>query len=172
MTRSVTASPIFGAAPASVDTARSPLQHDRQYNWVQQYIQTEASDRGVAAAQGVNYVPALANVLTSNPGAVDDIYLVTNFTQGNVFPSAPTPAGPGNTSPSYSPLWQVTTVTWANPKKAVTLHSEAEVFAAEAAKLVTLSKTTIIVNCPMIYSTQGESSPPRRSSTDHSLHWQ
>src|SRR5438067_87379 len=74
------------------------------------YIQTEASDAGLAQQQGVNYVPRLANVITAD--AVDDIYHVTNFTQGNVIPSAPIPAGPGNTDPAYSPLWQVSLVTW------------------------------------------------------------
>ncbi len=123
------------------------------------YIQTEASDAGVAAAQNVNYVPALANVLTANPGAVDDIYVVTNFAQSNIIPSAPTPAGPLNTSPSYSPLWQVSTVTWANPAKATTLKSEAEVRAAEAARLVTVSQTSIVVNCAVIYSPQGGKLP-------------
>ena len=69
------------------------------------YIQTEASDAGLALQQDVNYVPLLANVLSATTTAVDDIYHVTNFTQGNVIPSAPIPAGPGNTDPNYSPLW-------------------------------------------------------------------
>lgn len=123
------------------------------------YIQTEASDPAVAAAQGVNYVPALANVLTANPSASDDIYVITNFTQSNIIPSAPTPAGAGNTSQSYSPLWQVSTVTWADPKKATTLRSEADVLAALAAKWVTVTKTNIVVNCAVIYSPQGGKLP-------------
>jgi hypothetical protein len=130
------------------------------------YIQTEASDPGVAAQQQVNYVPALANVLDAPNPAVDDIYVVTNFTQSNIIPSAPNPAGPGNTDPNYSPLWQVSTVTWANPKAAHTLHSEAEVKAALAALLVTVTKTHIVVNCPVISSPQGGTLPNAHLETE------
>ena len=59
---------------------------------------------------------------------------------------------PKNTSPAYSPLWPVSTVTWADPSKATTLRSEGEVLAAEAAELVTISKTQIVVNCPVIFT--------------------
>jgi len=123
------------------------------------YIQTEASDPGVAAAQGVNYVPALASVLDATAVTYDDIYVVTNFAQANIIPSAPNPAGPKNTDPSYSPLWQVNKVTWANPAKAVTLKSEDEVLAAKNAGLVTVQKVHVIVNCPVIYTPQGGKLP-------------
>jgi hypothetical protein len=130
------------------------------------YIQTEASDPGVAAQQQVNFVPALANVLDAPNPAVDDIYVITNFTQSNIIPSAPNPAGPGNTDPNYSPLWQVSTVTWADPKAAHTLHSEAEVKAALAALLVSVNKTHIVVNCPVIYSPQGGTLPNAKLETE------
>ena len=117
------------------------------------YIQTEASDPKVAADQGVNFVPRLANAIAA--GAVDDIYVVTNFKQANVIPSAPIPAGPNNADPNYTPLWQVSTVTWNTGTTPRTLHSESEVLAAESANLVTLVKTTIVVNCPVIFTPQG-----------------
>ena len=130
-----------------------------------QYIQTEASDAGVAAGQGVNFVPGLANVLTATQTifpagkAVDDIYVFTNGVaagnQANVIPSAPVPAGPGNTSADYTPLWRVSTVTWVVPANATTLTSEAAIFAAQAAGKVTITQTGIIVNCPVFNSPQG-----------------
>lgn len=123
------------------------------------YLQTDASDPSVAASQQVNLVPALANVLDAPNVSYDDIYVVTNFKQSNVIPSAPTPAGPHNTSPAYSPLWQVSTVTWSDPTKAHTLKSEAEVLAALAARDVSITKTHIVVNCPVIYSPQGGTLP-------------
>ena len=129
------------------------------------YIQTEASDAGVAAQQQVNYVPGLANALDAPAAAVDDIYVVTNFAQSNILPSAPTPAGPRNASASYSPLWQVSTVTWANPKIARTLHSEAEVLAAKAASWVTLNKTRIVVNCSVMRSAEGGTFPNAKFET-------
>ena len=167
---------------ASTSLAAGPKEHDDRraprrivelpaipgwYNGVKVvYLQTDASDAGVAASQGANFVPALANVLSANPSGVDDIYVFTNFTQSNIVPSAPTPAGPGNTNAQYSPLWQVSTVTWADPKQAHTLRSEAEVLAAEAARLVTLAKTSIVVNCPIVYSPQGGYLPNTRVETE------
>ncbi|MDD5035647.1 MAG: hypothetical protein PHE55_12905 [Methylococcaceae bacterium] len=123
------------------------------------YLQTEASDADVAKAQGVNYVPRLANAISSQPSSVDDIYVVTNFTQSNIIASAPIPTGPTNQSADYSPLWQVTTVTWKTPSMAHTLMSEQEVMDAQAAGLVSLEQTQIVVNCPVVYSPDGGKLP-------------
>jgi hypothetical protein len=124
------------------------------------YIQTDASDPTVALQQGVNNVPILANAINANPGAVDDIYVVTNYKQGNVIPSAPIPAGPGNTNPNYSPLWQVSTVTWkAGATTPHTLKSEEEVLAAARAGFVTITKTNIVVNCPVVFTPSGGQLP-------------
>ena len=124
------------------------------------YIQTDASDPTVALQQGVNYVSILANAINANPGAVDDIYVVTNYKQGNVIPSAPIPAGPGNTNPNYSPLWQVSTVTWkAGATTPHTLKSEEEVLAAARAGFVTITKTNIVVNCPVVFTPSGGQLP-------------
>ncbi len=117
------------------------------------YIQTEASDPDVARAQNVHYVARLADTITA--GAVDDIYAVTNFTQGNVIPSAPIPAGPDNADPEYTPLWRVSTVTWVNGTTPHTLTSEEEVLAAETAGMVTIAQTDIVVNCPVIFTSDG-----------------
>jgi len=122
------------------------------------YIQADASDRSVAAAQGVNYVPQLEYAIAA--GAVDDIYVVTNFNQANVIPSAPIPAGSGNlNSPPYTPLWQVNLVTWNSGTTPYTLTSEAAVLAANSAGLLTIVKTDIVVNCPVIYTPQGGEMP-------------
>ena len=119
------------------------------------YTATEASDPAVAVSFGANYVPQLANAINSPIPSVDDIYAVTNFKQGNVIPSAPLPAGPGNTNLAYSPLWQITTVTWNAGKKPHVLRSERAVKDAAANGLVTLVKTNIVVNCSVIYTPQG-----------------
>ncbi|HUI44359.1 MAG TPA: hypothetical protein VL122_00030 [Nitrospirota bacterium] len=141
-----------------IATVRLPLVHCWYKGQVAYYIQTEASDPGVAAQQGVNYVPQLANTINApGPGgAVDDIYAVTNFKQGNVIPSAPIPAGPNNAnSPPYSPLWQVSLVTWNPGTTPYTLKSEEEVLAAKADGMVTIVKTNIVVNCPVIFTPVG-----------------
>lgn len=121
------------------------------------YIQTEASDPQLAKQQNVNYVPGLAKAIGA--GAVDDIFAVTNYKQGNVIPSAPIPAGPKNTDPDYSPLWQVSTVTWNSGKTPRVLHSEEEVTAAQTAGEVTITKTNIVVNCPVMFTPAGGKLP-------------
>ena len=130
-----------------------PLVHCWYKGKVAYYIQTEASDETLAQQQNVNYVPQLSNAIAG--GAVDDIYHVTNFAQGNVIPSAPIPAGPSNTDPSYTPLWQVSLVTWKPGTKPHVLKSEEELLNARAQGLVTIVKTNIVVNCPAIYTPEG-----------------
>lgn len=131
------------------------------------YLQTEASDPALAMSQQATYVARLSNAVTANPSAVDDIYAVTNFQQSNIVPSAPLPEGPANADPDYTPLWQVTLVTWVNPKHAHLLTSEEDVQAAAATGEVTLSQTTIVVNCPIIYSPQGGLFPQAKLIVHH-----
>ncbi len=122
------------------------------------YIQTDASDPAIAAAQNVNYVPQLANAIDAPNGAVDDIYVFTNSTQKdqyNILPSEPKPVGPNNRDTSYSPLWQVSQVTWKDGARQRTLKSEKEVLDAEAKGLVLLVKTRIVLNCPVVYTDAG-----------------
>ena len=69
------------------------------------YISPEASN---AAAGGpeANFSALLAQ--SANSTAAVPIYVVSNFKQGNVIPSAPLPTGPTSSASSgYSPLWQV-----------------------------------------------------------------
>jgi hypothetical protein len=121
------------------------------------YIQTEASDPAVAQDQGVNLVPKLTDAIAA--GVTDDIYVVTNYEQANIIPSAPIPAGPDNADPEYTPLWQVDLVTWNPDTTPYTLRSEDDVNAAEAAGLITITETTIVVNCPVIVTPQGGKLP-------------
>jgi hypothetical protein len=50
----------------------------------------------------------------------------------------------------YSPLWTVEMVTWADGATPRVLRSRAEVEAAAAAGEVTIAKTAIVVNCPVV----------------------
>lgn len=118
------------------------------------YISTDASDPDVAAAFNANYAPAIANA--TSPAA---IYAVTNFAQGNIVPSAPQPAGSGNTSQAYSPLWQVNTVTWNAGVTPQILRSEQDVLAMQRAGSVTVTKTNMVVNCSIVWTPQGGALP-------------
>jgi hypothetical protein len=129
-----------------------------------------ASDQSYASQQDVNLVPRLSNVIAG--GAVDDIYKckVTNFNQGNVIPSAPIPAGPGNTDPDYTPLWQVSLVTWRSGTTPYTLKSEEEVLNAQSQGLVDIVKTNIVVNCPVIFTPYGGRLPTAKIIADYKDH--
>lgn len=80
------------------------------------------------------------------PGnAVAPIWVVTNGTkrQHNIIDVAPGDDG-------YTPLWKVTMVTWKPGVTPRTLKSASAVMAAKRAGEVTLKKTGIVVNCPVL----------------------
>ncbi len=54
-----------------------------------------------------------------------------------------------------TPLWQVSMVTWVNPKQAKTLMSEQDVLAAKAAGSVTINQVNVVVNCPVVFTPGG-----------------
>lgn len=139
--------PTFAAA-----TATLPLTQGFADGQAVFYIQTEASDAGVALQDQVHFVPKLAGALTAPLSAVDDIYVVTNFTQPNILASVPGPVGPMNSNGDYSPLWEVNMVTWVVPANATTLKSEAEVLAAQTAGSVTITQPGVVVNCPVLFA--------------------
>jgi hypothetical protein len=92
----------------------------------------------------------LANA--ANSQAVDDIYVFSNFKQPNVVPSAPHPFGPQNADPDYTPLWQVSSVTWNPGSQPRVLTSEAAIRDAASNNELTISKTDIVLNCPILGS--------------------
>ena len=139
-----------GVDPANA-TATLPLIFCWYKGQVLFYIRIDTSDLATAQQQGLNYVPQLANVLTSSPAAYDDIYTFTNFNQFNVVPSAPDPVGPQSTDSNYQPLWQVSQVAWNAGSKARTLRSEEEILAASKGGEVTITKTNVIINCPIVF---------------------
>ena len=63
-----------------------------------------AAAKQVAEGFNSNFIPQNFGVLPGST-AVDDIFVFTNFAQGNVLASAPHPAGPANSDTNYSPLW-------------------------------------------------------------------
>ncbi len=112
------------------------------------YINTEASDAGVAAADGTTFVPKLTNAIAV--GATADLFHVTNFAQPNIVDSVPNPLGPNNTVTDYSPLWLVHLVTWQAGFTPQALTSEQAVIAARDAGMVTVTATDIVVNCAVM----------------------
>jgi hypothetical protein len=108
-----------------------------------------------------NFIPTNFGTLPNSP-AVDDIFVFTNFAQGNVLASAPHPAGPTNTDTNYSPLWQVSLVAWNSGRQGRVLKSQTDITNAAAAGDVTITKTPIIVECSVIFTPGGGLLPGAR----------
>ena len=118
------------------------------------YINTEASNQDVAAADGTNYVPKLA--ATHASGAEADIFPFfgnANPAQSNVLDSAPMPIGPGNMDPQYSPLWDVVPVQFVDQERHnyPLVRSTTAIDKLEQLGLVTVGpEPGVIVNCPVV----------------------
>lgn len=120
-----------------------------------------AAARQVAAGFNSNFIPQNFGTLPGS-AAADDIFVFTNFLQGNVLASAPHPAGPANTDTNYSPLWQVSLVTWVPGRSPRVLTSQTDITSARAAGEVTVQQTPIIVECSVIFTTGGGLLPGAR----------
>ena len=120
-----------------------------------------ATARQIATGFNSNFIPGNFGTLP-NSAAVDDIFVFTNFTQGNVLASAPHPAGPTNTDPNYSPLWQISEVSWNPGRTARALTSQTDITNAAAAGDVAITRTPIIVECSVIFTPSGGLLPDAR----------
>ena len=122
----------------------------------------------VANGFNANFVPQAFSPLPGT-AVVDDIYVFTNFTQGNVLASAPIPAGPSNNNTAYSPLWQVNLVSWNSGHQPRLLTSEADILRAKSdgeVMIIPGTKTGITVECSVIFTPQGGLLPGAKITTD------
>jgi hypothetical protein len=120
-----------------------------------------AAAKQVATGFNSNFIPQNFAILPGST-AVDDIFVFTNFAQGNVLASAPHPAGPTNTDTNYSPLWQVSLVTWNHGVQGRVLTSQDDITNAAATGEVTIQKTPIIVECSVMFTPGGGLLPGAR----------
>ncbi len=155
-------------APALRQVVQIPLIDGWYQGRLVQYITTDVSDREMALKLGANYAPRLADAIPELPrtpgqrSSVERLYMVTNFAQANIAPSAPVPAGGNSKDRAYSPLWQMFMVTWLPGTSPRTLRSSDEVLEAADRGLVSVTATDIVVNCPIVYSDQGGLLPGTR----------
>jgi hypothetical protein len=152
---------VTGCAAYLLPQGEATLQFPMLQGWFDGkpvlYVTTDVSDAEVAKLKGANYAPRLAQALPlaagRQPGdtsSVDKVYAITNFSQGSVFASAPTPIGHQNADVAYSPLWQLIKVTWVPRNSARTLRSEEEVLTAADRGQVVLDTTRVVLNCPIV----------------------
>jgi hypothetical protein len=121
---------------------------------------------------GANLTPRLSDGLPNYPKPPDQktvierVYAFTNNPQNKVFSSAPYPIGPASADRHYSPIWLAVNVTWSAKAVQKTLTSENDILAQEEAGALTLERTTILLNCPIVGSAAGGFLP---NSSLHSL---
>lgn len=100
--------------------------------------------QGFAKGQPVEYLD-LGPLKLAPGNEVAPLWAVTNGTaeQRNIIDVLPG-------DPGYTPLWAVVMVTWKDGVTPRTLRSKSDVDAAMAAGDVTLERTDIVVNCPVV----------------------
>lgn len=134
-----------------------PLQRAWFEGQIVEYVTTDVSDRAMAEAQGINYVPRLsgAAALRGAQALTSRVYKFPAGEQIAVFQSAPNPAGGRNADLAYSPLWRLVTVRWQRADAVTELKSEEAVLAAEERGELALEVTDIVINCPVTRSADG-----------------
>lgn len=120
------------------------------------YITTDVSDQAMAQKLHANYAPRLSDAILPHPrpigvrSAVERVYVFPEGDQGSILPSSPTPLGHESKDVNYSPIWQVYLVRWEAGKRKALLTSEESLLAAQEQSMVSIEKTEVIVNCPVI----------------------
>jgi hypothetical protein len=121
------------------------------------YITTDVSDRAIAKAKQANYVPRLRDAVPNYPKppqvktVLERVYAFPNGEQSkSVFASAPQPLGYLSEDRHYSPLWLMYVVVWKDPIQAQELTSEEAILSAEDQGLVTITRTDVVLNCPVV----------------------
>ncbi|MGB0784161.1 MAG: DUF7482 domain-containing protein [Marinomonas sp.] len=138
-------------------TVSLPLLHGWHDDKEVLYITTDVSDQAVAKAKNANYAPRLRDAVPNYPKppqvktVLERVYAFPNGEQSkSVFASVPEPLGHNSQDTHYSPLWLMYVVVWKDPNKATELTSEEAILTAEDQGLVTVERTDIVLNCPVI----------------------
>ena len=149
------------AKPSPSDQSKSTITLPLLLGWHEgktvRYITTDVSDQAVAKAKNANYAPRLRDAVPKYPKppqvktVLERVYAFPNQEQTrSVFASVPEPLGYESQNSHYSPLWLMFVVTWKDPAKATELTSEEAILSAEDQGLVTIERTDIVLNCPVI----------------------
>jgi hypothetical protein len=101
---------------------------------------------GFSAGKVIHYYD-LGPVKVATGNAVTPLYAPTNGTAGQHNITLET-VRPGQTD--YPPLWGIIMVTWKTGAHKTLLTSAAEVKKAQAAGELTIMKTSVVVNCPIV----------------------
>ena len=137
---------------SSPNAVALPLETAWYDGQVVHYVSTDVSDIDIARKKGVNFSPLLAGTLAAGPGksALARVYAFVNGDQPTVFNALPNPVGPDSRDATYSPLWRMVEVRRVPAKPFTELKSEEALLAAEERGEVSLTLTSVIINCPVV----------------------
>lgn len=154
------------AGPVSKDTIAFPLLKAWYEDRDVYYITTDVSDSEMARMMGANYAPRLVQAVPNYPKPpgqstiLERVYAFPGGEQAsNVFASIPEPLGASSQDTSYSPIWLMYMVSWVDPAFKRELRSENAILDAEEAGLVTVQRSNIVANCPIVKLDRGPSLP-------------
>ena len=152
---------LTGCASPFFDVGRNETVLPLSRAWVDgrivEYVTTDISDAAMASMMGANHVPRLADAARALPGTslLERVYKFPDEEQISIFQSAPSPVGGANQDRSYSPLWRVVLVRWADKRYVKELRSEESLLAAGERGELSLQVTDIVINCPVTRDSAG-----------------
>ena len=129
------------------------------------YITPDISDAGMGQMAGANYAPRLRDAAPSYPKTpgmltvLERVYKFPGGEQDAVFASAPGPIGPQSHDTAYSPLWLLFAVKWSATATARVLTNESAILSAEENAELSIERTNIVINCPIVATASGEHLP-------------
>jgi hypothetical protein len=129
------------------------------------YITTEITDPAMARNAGVTYAPRMTDAVPEYPKppelrtVLERVYKFPDGEQDAVFASAPTPPGPESSDTAYSPLWIVYLVRWLDGARPHSLTREQAILDAADNNEVSVERTRIVVNCPIVWTDTGGGLP-------------
>jgi hypothetical protein len=122
------------------------------------YVTTEVTDPAMARAAGANLASRMRDAIPAYPkppeekDVLERVYKFPNGEQDAVFASIPDPVGPTSKDAHYSPLWIMYAVRNVAGRNSEPLASEEAILAAQDEGKVTVTRTDIVINCPIVGS--------------------
>ena len=120
------------------------------------YITTDITDPPMARGAGVNLALRMRDAIPTYPkppeqkDVLERVYKFPNGEQDAVFASIPNPVGPLSSDAHYSPLWILYAVRIVGGRNSELLSSEEAILAAQDAGKVMVTRTAIVINCPIV----------------------
>jgi hypothetical protein len=141
--------------PAAIPTAKTIAQpvtygyYDGHVDWM---LSTDVSNKAQATAQKINYSSAL---LIQAIDKFPSLYLI----KGKSAPNQPMVFGSEPGEDDYSPLWRELDVKWKPGVTPVLLVRDDQVNMLASQGKLTVTKTAIVLNCPIVKMTKATTVP-------------